>query len=108
MPKIHFQNLNSENLFIEFRPLWQTFKLCDSITNTNLKYFDEPVNGMEGCVLTFYPNYNQPNPDSMKIVKIDSIRFSFMEALGYDKIAHYNVFFNLANIKVTLPSNLNK
>jgi hypothetical protein len=104
MPQIYFENTTNGSQFIDFRPMWQAIKIGDIPSESNLKYSKAVVNGMDGSVITFYPNYNLPIPDSIKLFKVDSIRFSFMSSLGNNKVAHYNVFRDYSMIRTIMPN----
>lgn len=92
MPEHFFENITEESQSIEFGDLYRVVKLTGDIDKLKFKTSKELIHGMDGYVVMFYPNPNLYNKDSLRLFKIDSIRFEFITAIGTNRINQFKTF----------------
>jgi hypothetical protein len=103
MPDRYFKNTTKDYQSIISRPMRQAVKAGDFPDNSNLKNYQKKMYGENGYVLTFYPNQELVHADSAKFYKVDSISFYFIESIGFNKIAGFETFIPIIDIKTLMP-----
>jgi hypothetical protein len=103
MPKHYFEETSKDFQSIAFSELYRAVELGDSPNESNLKTFKEMIHGYPGFVVTYYPNMSLYNNDSLMLFKIDSIRFFFMEPIGYEQISSFKSFAPVPKLKPVIP-----
>lgn len=104
MPKHYFENTTREDLSMAFSEITRSIDLGDGPNESNLNGHKDLVHGYPGYVVTYFPKTDLYSGDSLKIFKIDSIQFYFMEPLGLDRISSFEVFGPIPLIKPVLPA----
>lgn len=104
MPEHFFKNTTKDYQLMAFSDLARAVRLKGDVNELDLKTYNELIHGEPGSVVTFYPDKQLYNVDSLELFKIDSIRFYFLPPASSGKVAQFRVYGPMPILKGIVPT----